>query len=120
MNRTLPTATLMTLRLAGALTLVLGALFWLGRMQSLIHVHMGMGLLVVLCLWLMAFLARRAAPVLALVAALWGVLVPVAGVAQLVLGLGDLQWLLQVLHLVLGLGALAQGERLGKVLRRAA
>lgn len=47
-------------RLAGLSAIVLGVLFWTGNAQVLIPVHMLIGLVLVLSLWTLAFLAAQA------------------------------------------------------------
>ncbi|MDR3437608.1 hypothetical protein [Telmatospirillum sp.] len=109
----------MTARLAGLLALGLGAAFWAGYDIPL-HVHMACGGLLVLSLWGLAALLGRRKPLPSLLAGAWGVLVPLAGVMQEHLFLGEGQWVLQVCHLGLGLGAIALAERLAKDLKKSA
>lgn len=112
-----------TLRIAGILALILGLTIWAGYAQSLLHTHVVLGGLVVLALWLAAgiALARKAATPLAIVGILWGLAVLWLGMKQMTLMPGSMHWLIRVLHLLLGLGAMGLGEALiGKVKRAAA
>jgi hypothetical protein len=105
----------MVVRLAGLFQIVTGLLFWLGNAITLTNVHMLIGLVVVLGLWALAILGWRAhvAPGRVGLAVVWGVIVIVFGVTQTGLLIGDLHWIIEVLHLLVGIGALAQAEMLG-------
>jgi hypothetical protein len=106
----------MLVRLIGSIMLVLGALFWTGNALALIPVHMLLGLVLVVSLWLIAGLALRARvpPGWVALGVLWGLLVPVLGVSQDSLLPGGLHWLIQLLHLALGLGAIGLAEMLAR------
>jgi hypothetical protein len=109
------TTVLQTLvRLSGLTLIVLGMLFWTGHALTLIPVHMLVGFVLVLSLWALAVLAARAGvhPGLVILAMLWGGLVPVLGLTQDRLLPGDAHWMIQVLHLLVGLGAIGQAEGL--------
>lgn len=119
--RTAATVAQMLVRATGLVQIALGILFWTGNAGQLIPVHMLVGLLLVLSLWALAFIAARmgVSPPLVIVAFLWGLLVPVLGVMQDGILTGDLHWLIQVLHLLVGLAAIGQAEGLGARIRRA-
>jgi hypothetical protein len=104
----------MLVRLSGLTLIVLGVLFWTGHALTLIPVHMLVGFVLVLSLWTLAVLAARAGvhPGLVILAMLWGGLVPVLGLTQDRLLPGDAHWVIQVLHLLVGLGAIGQAEGL--------
>src|SRR5690606_28334452 len=87
----------------------------------LIPVHMLVGLVLVLALWTLAALAARAgvSPGLVALAIAWGAIVPILGLNQGRLLPGQAHWLIEVLHLLVGLGAIGQGEGLAARLRRA-
>lgn len=110
----------MLVRITGVLALILGLLFWGGSALSLIPVHMLLGLLLVLSLWLLAVLAVQAGvPIgMAAGAALVGLLALLLGVTQDSLLPGGAHWVIQVLHLLLGMAAVASGEIIGGRLRR--
>jgi hypothetical protein len=110
----------MLVRITGVLALILGLLFWGGSALSLIPVHMLLGLLLVLSLWLLAVLAVQAGvPIgMAAGAALVGLLTLLLGVTQDSLLPGGAHWVIQVLHLLLGMAAVASGEMIGGRLRR--
>jgi hypothetical protein len=81
---------------------------------------MMLGLLLVALLWTMAILAglsRLPAPFVG-VALLWGAVVVWLGLNQASLLPGDLHWLIQVLHLAVGVALIGQVEMLaGRILR---
>lgn len=108
-------------RLAGLTAIVLGVLFWTGNAQVLIPVHMLIGLVLVLSLWTLAFLAARAGVNRRLVAlaVVWGFIVPVLGLTQGQLLPGDYHWVIKVVHLLVGLGAMGQGDGLAARIKQA-
>jgi hypothetical protein len=110
----------MLLRLAGLIAVVLGVLFWTGNALGLIAVHMLVGAVLVLSLWVLAILGLRAGarPGIAALAMVWGLAVPVLGLTQFQLLPGSAHWLVQVLHLLLGIGAVGLGESLGAATQR--
>ena len=108
------TAIQMGIRVVWLVQLALGVLFWTGNATGLVDLHQLLGILLVLALWTQAVLAARAGvePRLVAVAAVWGLLVPVVGLTQTSLLTGSLHWLIQVIHLLLGIGLIALAERL--------
>ncbi|HXM54844.1 MAG TPA: hypothetical protein VOB72_05600 [Candidatus Dormibacteraeota bacterium] len=119
--RTTATVLQMLVRLCGLVLIVLGILFWTGSALVLVPVHMLIGLLLVLSLWGLAFIAARSgAPVgQVAVAFVWGLIVPVLGVTQDQLITSGPHWLVQVLHLLVGLVAIGMAEGLGRRIRLA-
>jgi len=107
---------LMLARLSGVAVLLLGILFWTGHALSLVQTHMALGVILVLALWTLAGLALRAGVdrATAAIAIAWGLAIPILGVVQLWLPAGGGYGLVRVLHLALGLGAIAQAESLAK------
>ena len=111
------TATLITLwivRLTGITQIVLGVLFWTGRGLTYIPLHMSIGFLLVLGLWVLALLAllTRARPALVGFAFLWGLALPAFGMTQATILIGPWHWTIRVIHLLMGLAALAVADRL--------
>ena len=119
--KTATTIAQMLLRLAGLIAIVLGLLFWTGNFLQLIPIHMLAGIVVVLSLWTLAGLAARAGVPIGLVALaiVWGLIVPILGMTQNQLLPGSAHWVIQVLHLLLGAGAIGQGEGLAARIKRA-
>ena len=104
----------MGIRVVWLVQLALGVLFWTGNATGLVDLHQLLGILLVLALWTQAVLAARAGVEgrLVAVAAVWGLLVPIVGLTQTSLLTGSLHWLVQVIHLLLGIGLIALAERL--------
>jgi len=102
------------MRACAVVLLVLGVLFWTGNAHSLVPLHQFTGFVLVLALWTQAGLAARAGVSLGLVAVavVWGLVVPVLGLTQTELLPGGAHWLIQVLHLLVGIGAIGLGETL--------
>jgi hypothetical protein len=109
----------MLVRACGVVQLVLGGLFWTGNARGLVPLHMLVGFLLVLGLWTLAALAARAGvrPPLVAVAAVWGLIVPILGLSQDQLLVGSAHWVIEVLHLLVGLGAIGQAEGLAARIR---
>ncbi|HEU4326205.1 MAG TPA: hypothetical protein VFS21_23905 [Roseiflexaceae bacterium] len=101
------------LRLCGTLALILGLLFWNRSALNLIGIHMLLGLLVVVSLWVIgvgqAFSPGGSWP-FAIGALLFGVLVAVVGMRQTSLLPGSFHWVIQVIHLLLGVLAMGIGQ----------
>lgn len=101
------------LRVCGALAVILGLLFWSGYALNLIPIHMLLGLLVVLSLWVVgigqAFSREGSWPV-AGGALLLGLLVIALGMTQSSLMVGPFHWVIRVVHLLLGLLAVRLGQ----------
>jgi hypothetical protein len=112
--KTATTIVQMLVRLCGLGLLSLGLLFWTGNARGLIPLHMLLGFVLVLSLWVLAGLAARAGVPMGLVAlaVAWGLIVPALGLTQDQLLPGSAHWVIQVLHLLVGLGAIGQAEGL--------
>jgi hypothetical protein len=108
------TALQMGIRAAGVVQLVLGLAFWTGNALGLVDLHQLVGILLVLGLWTLAALAARAGvqPGLVAVAAVWGLILPVVGLTQRELLPGSAHIVIEVVHLLLGLGAIGLAETL--------
>jgi hypothetical protein len=108
------TVTVAVLRIAGLIQLGLGLLFWIGHALSLVPVHLRVGFLVVFSLWLLALLAARVgvSPGMVGLALVWGLVVPIVGLTQARLLPGQYHVVVQIIHLLLGVGAITFGERL--------
>jgi hypothetical protein len=107
---------------SAALLLVLGVVVWTGNGDGLIPLHVGLGVVLVLCLWAIALIAARSGvprwiPALA---ASWGGLAVALGLVQDRLVAGRWHWTVQVAHLVVSMGAVAWGRALAGLMRRTA
>jgi hypothetical protein len=110
------TGALALVRGAGLIQLILGGLFWTGNALSLVPLHMLVGSILVLALWVLAGCAAVAGVHWGRVAlvAVWGLVVPILGVTQGQLLPGPGHWVIEVLHLLVGLGAIGQAEGLAR------
>jgi uncharacterized membrane protein len=108
------TAIQMVVRAVGVVQLVLGLAFWTGNLLGVVDLHQLLGLLLVLGLWTQAALAHRAGVPAGMVAgaAVLGLVVAIVGLTQRELLPGSAHWVIQVVHLLLGLGLLAVAENL--------
>lgn len=109
--------------LFGIALLVLGILFWTGHALSLVPLHaMVLGGLFVVCLWVLAVLGFLAPGNrgFALLVLVWSLIVPALGVAQLNLLPGSGHWVIQVVHLLVGIIAMGLGHALARRLGRPA
>ncbi len=93
--------------LCGLILLGLGILFWTGNALELVPVHITAGMVLVLCLWVLSYLATRVGiPARFLVVPLaWSLIMPALGLAQARLVVNSAHWVIQVVHLLVGLGA---------------
>jgi hypothetical protein len=105
-------------RVAGTLQLLLGALFWTGYGYSFLPLHLVSGVVIVLTLWTVAVLAlvTRTHRGLALFGILWGLALPAFGMVQAGVLTGPLHWIIRVVHLLMGLAAMAVAGTLGQAM----
>jgi hypothetical protein len=104
------------MRLSITVLLVLGILFWTGHAYELVQLHMAFGLIFVLGLWTLAALGlNRGMPAgVAVAAGVLGLAVLGLGMTQARLLPGSMHWLVQVVHLLLGLGTMGFAEKIAK------
>lgn len=105
-------------RVCFALLLILGITFWTGHAMNLVPVHMQLGELLVLCLWIMASigLVARVPVGQSIVAIVWGFVVIGLGMSQMRLMPGSSHWVIQVLHLIVGGLAIGMNEGLARAI----
>jgi hypothetical protein len=103
-------------RAALVVQVILGIIVWTGHGDSLIPIHIAVGLLLVVDLWVAVALGLRSrAPVgLAILALVWSVGMPVFGLVQANLLQGDAHVAIEVLHLVVGFIAVGLVEALAR------
>jgi hypothetical protein len=102
--------------LSGIALLVLGILFWTGHGLSLLSLHMLLGTLFVICLWVLAALGfvTRGARGFAFLVLIWSLIVPALGVSQVRLLPGSDHWVIQTAHLLVGIIAMGLGHALAR------
>jgi hypothetical protein len=112
--RTAVTTLQMLVRVTGVLQLVLGVLFWTGNALGLVDLHQLIGIVIVLSLWTLAALAHRAGvqPGLVALAGVWGLVTVVLGLTQRQLLPEGGHVVIEVLHLLVGLGAIGLADAL--------
>ena len=112
----------MTIRASGVLLILLGLAIWTGRADQVTPVHELLGFVLVLALWTLSFLAARAGVSMrwVVLAVAWGLAAPILGLTQQNLVTGNWHWTIQVLHLVIGVGAIGQGENLAARMKQVA
>jgi hypothetical protein len=105
---------LMFMRAAMLLQLVVGIAMWTGHLYSLVDLHRTVGVLFVVSLWIIAIIAlmQRSSPGLAVFAILWGLAVAGLGFMQQGILVGDMHWIIRVLHLAIGVAAMPIAEKL--------
>lgn len=108
------------IRLTGVAEIVLGFLFWSGHALSLVPIHMLIGIVLVLALWVLSGIAGAAGAGGGRVALgfFWGAVVIALGMTQTRLLVGSGHWIVRVLHLVVGLAAIGMGEGLTRRVKR--
>jgi uncharacterized membrane protein YuzA (DUF378 family) len=100
--------------IAGLLALVLGLLMWFAQ-ANVLQVHMILGLIVTLGLLIFSILALLTSGlrVLGAIGIVYALIVPVFGLTQFNLLVGDLHWLIRIAHLLVGVGAMALMGNIG-------
>ncbi len=109
----------MILRIAGGIQLVLGIIVWTGSADNLVPIHILLGAVITLALFLLAYQALRAgvARWLVALAGVWAIGLPVWGMLQQSIFPEAYEWIAQVLHLLCGIGALGLAEMLAPRIR---
>jgi len=105
---------LVFMRAAMAVQVIVGIGFWTGHWANLVNVHMAIGSLFVIALWVIAGIASAHGRPGRLVAFgfVWGVVVLALGMTQQGILIGSLHWIVRVLHLAVGIAAMPIAERL--------
>jgi hypothetical protein len=118
--KTTTTVLQLWVRVVGAIQIVLGLFFWTGNADRLIPLHMVLGISLVLPLWILAalVLALGVTPGLAALTIAWGLVMPLLGLTQTRLLPGSTHWVIQVLHLLVGLVAIGLGDTLARRIQR--
>ena len=101
------------LSLAGLLALLLGLLFWAGAALNLMQMHMLLGLLAVGALLVIGIgqaFSKGGSWIIAAGALVVGAATVVIGMWQISLMPGEFHWVIQVIHLALGLLTIGMGH----------
>ena len=107
---------LMLMRIEAGLQVVVGLGLWTGHWYQLVGMHRAVGMTYVFLLWAIALiaLAQRRSIKLALFAIVWGLVIAALGFTQQRLLIGDLHWIVRLVHLVIGLAAMPVAEKLAR------
>jgi hypothetical protein len=119
--RTTTAVAQIVVRLFGLILIILGLFFWSGHALQLVNTHMLIGVLFVIALWVLsgvAIAARQSAGLIAL-GFIWGIVVLALGMTQRGLMVGSAHWVIQVLHLLVGLIAMGIGDNLARRIKGA-
>lgn len=120
--RTVMKAAVATMLACGGLLMVLGIVIWTGTADQLVGAHVALGVVLIVSLWTIIVIAARSGVPTGIVAfaAGWSVVVVVLGVVQEELVPGSFHWTIQVLHVVISMGAIWWGRRLARLIRQKA
>jgi hypothetical protein len=112
----------MALRLFFLINLVLGLIFWIWGNDTLVGLHMLIGILFVISLWVFSALVGLQTGNVGLVAGCFvlGLLIAIVGLTQTSILEGGSHWIVQVLHLLLAVIAIGFAEVYGARAQRAA
>lgn len=113
--------TVNVLRIAALLALILGLIFWTSDTRgTLVPIHMLLGIIVTLTLLILGGVMTtvKGGIGLGIGAIVLGLLVVIIGVTQTQLIPGSLHWIIQVIHLLIGLTAIGMGEMIAGRYRR--
>jgi len=105
--------TSVVLSFAGLLALILGLLIWIAGASNLIQMHMLLGLLAVAALWVIGIgqaLFKGGSWPIAICALIVGAIMVLLGWNQSALMVGPFHWVIQIVHLVLGLLVIGLGH----------
>lgn len=106
------TIAVMVLRLSVLVALIMGIIFWTGNADNLQPIHMLIGIIVVLSLWVIGLAQgfMKGSFGLAVATFVLGLVLAIVGLYQKGWLQGSAHWVIQVIHLLLGLSAISLGE----------
>ena len=113
--------TVNVLRIAALLALILGFIFWTSDTRgTLVPIHMLLGIIVTLTLLILGgvIMTVKGGLGLGIAAIVLAIIVPIIGLTQTQLLGGSLHWIIQVIHLLIGLAAIGMGEMIAGRYRR--
>ena len=107
-------------RVGVIIQLISGILFWTGNADNFQIVHILIGILIVLSLWTLGIVQgiQGGSFGLALATFVVGFLLALVGLFQTRWLIGSNHWIIQVIHLLLGLSAIGLAEMIGGRYRR--
>ncbi len=111
------------LRVGVLLAVILGILLWTGNFDTLKPIHMLVGIIVVLALWVIGLVQgfqKGGSFALAVATFVVGLILVIVGLYQDQWALGSFHWIIQVIHLLLGLSTIGLGETIASRTRKRA
>ena len=95
-------------RIAGLGALLLGLLFWIANIDFIsIHILFGLAVAIALLALSIVMVFTRGTRVLGVIGIVYTLILPIFGLRQATLLVGNIHWLIQAVHLLVGIGALA-------------
>jgi len=107
-------------RIAGSIALILGLLLWFGMSGSMLRPHMVLGIVTAVSLGAIAIVASVAGVrvPMALIGLVWAALTIFVGYNQNAWMAGSSHWVIEAVHLILGVGAIGMAESLAAGIAR--
>ncbi len=95
-------------RIAGVITLLLGLTFWITGLNSIPGIHMLFGIVFVLSFLILSIIMLFISEtrLLGAIGIVYALIIPVFGITQAGLLIGDLHWLIRLAHMLVGIGAM--------------
>ncbi|GHO93975.1 hypothetical protein KSF_040230 [Reticulibacter mediterranei] len=95
-------------RITGIITLLLGLTFWVTSINSIPGIHMLVGITFTLSFLILSIIMVFSSGVrlLGVIGIVYALIIPVFGVIQAGLLVGDLHWLIRLAHMLVGIGAM--------------
>jgi uncharacterized membrane protein YuzA (DUF378 family) len=95
-------------RIVGTITLLLGLTFWVTGINSIPNIHMLFAITFTLSFLILSIIMVfvRGVRLLGVAGIIYALIIPVFGISQVTLLVGDLHWLIRLAHLLVGIGAL--------------
>jgi hypothetical protein len=95
-------------RIAGVIALLLGLTFWVTGITSIPSIHMLVGITFALSFLILSIIMVFSSGVrlLGVVGIIYALILPVFGITQTGLLVGDLHWLIRLAHMLVGIGAM--------------
>jgi hypothetical protein len=111
----------MIIRVLWVVNIVLGILFATGNLAGLVMLHETLGLVIAICLLILSVMAmvRARAVGLGVAGIIVAILLPVVGMGQVDVLPGNGHWVVEVVHVLVAIAAIALAEMLGIRYRRA-
>ena len=106
-------------RITGVIQLVMGILIWMGGFPYLVPVHMLIGVVFVIAMWVVGFraMSARVVPGLAVVLIAWAAIVVAFGMTQAQILPGPNHPAIQAVHVLVGLVAMGLSDMVAKKMR---